>query len=464
MATGDGDFSREPIEDRAELVAYMEAGSKPRERWRVGAEHEKIAFHTGSLTPVPYDGPSGIAALLNEMGKRYGWQPQNECGNVIALYSPEGRIGGSITLEPGGQFELSGAPMGTLHEISAELATHLQQANEVGAALGIGFLGAGFSPKWTLAETPSMPKSCYHIMTGYLPKVGTLGLNMMYQSCTVQTNLDYSSEADMVKKLRVGLALQPIVTALFANSPFTGGRPNGFLSFRGEIWRHTDNSRTGLLPFAFEDGMGFERYVDYSLDVPMFCVFRGGRYLDTAGASFRDFIAGRVPQLPGERATLADWTDHLTTLYPEVRLKRYIEMRGADAGTFALHCALPAIWTGLLYDDAALNAAWALARDWTAEEREGLRNAVPRLALKAEVPLGGRNRKVLDVARDMVAIARQGLTARARSNPACEGETRYLEPLEAIAASGVTPAEVLLAKYAGEWGESVDPMFETEKY
>jgi glutamate--cysteine ligase len=460
MLARDEKAGGQPIEARDELIAHFEAGCKPKSDWRIGTEHEKFPFHTADFSPVPYDGPSGIRALLAEMAKRFGWQPIHEGDSITALSDPHCDFGGSITLEPGGQFELSGAPLKTIHETCAEVNHHLRQVAEAGGALGIGFLGLGFSPKWTRAETPSMPKGRYKIMRDYMPKVGSHGLDMMYRSCTVQVNLDFASEADMVTKLRVGLALQPVVTALFANSPFTERRPNGYLSFRSEIWRDTDKARTGMLPFAFEDGMGFERYADYALDVPMYFVYRDGRYIDVAGASFRDFLAGRLPQLPGERATLSDWSDHLTTLFPEVRLKRYLEMRGADGGPWRELCALPAIWTGLLYDQVSLDAAWALVKDWTAEERQAMRDAVPRLALKTPF----RGGTVLDIAREAVAIAKSGLIARGAMNPGCRDETSFLEIVETIAASGITPAERLLETYHRDWHGDIDRIFVSEAY
>jgi glutamate--cysteine ligase len=460
MLARDDDAAGRPIESRDELIAHFEAGCKPRQEWRIGTEHEKFGFHTADFSPVPYEGPSGIAALLTEMAARFNWQPVYEGENIIALNHPNTELGGSITLEPGGQFELSGAPLKTLHQTCYEVNTHLRQVAEAGSALGIGFLGLGFSPKWTMAETPRMPKGRYKIMRDYMPKVGSYGLDMMFRSATVQVNLDFSSEADMVKKLRVGLALQPVITALFANSPFTEGKPNGFLSFRSEIWRDTDKARTGMLPFAFEDGMSFERYADYALDVPMYFIHRDDRYIDASGASFRDFMDGRLPQLPNERATLSDWSDHLTTLFPEVRLKRFLEMRGADGGPWRRLCALPAIWTGLLYDDASLDAAWDLVKDWTEEERQALRDAVPKLALKTPF----RSGVLGDVARQVVAIAKSGLAARQEVSPFCGDESSFLEIVEAVAESGVTPAETLLAKYERDWQGDIDKVFGSEAY
>ncbi|TDT93419.1 glutamate--cysteine ligase [Azorhizobium sp. AG788] len=447
-----------PIRSRDELVAYLEAGNKPEAAFRIGTEHEKIPFTLGRHEPVPYEGDKGIRAILEGMRDVLGWDPIMEGPTIIGLADP--RAGGAISLEPGGQFELSGAPLVSIHETCSELNTHLAQLRTVAEPLGVGFLGLGMSPKWSRAETPVMPKGRYKIMSGYMPKVGKLGLDMMFRTCTVQVNLDFSSEADMVQKLRVSLALQPIATALFANSPFTEGRPNGFLTFRSEIWRDTDNARSGMLPFAFEDGMGFERYVDYALDVPMYFIKRGDAYIDVAGSSFRDLLAGRHPAVPGETATLADWINHLSTIFPEVRLKRYLEMRGADAGPWAKLCALPALWVGLLYDRQSLDAAWQLAKDWTAEERQTLRDEVPRLGLKATI--GGRT--VQDIARDLLALSRAGLVRRRQLDSQGRDETRFLAPLEEVVATGRTPADDLLSRYHGVWQGSVEPVFEELAY
>jgi glutamate--cysteine ligase len=446
-----------PIESRDELVTYIEAGCKPESQWRIGTEHEKFGFYTDGFRPVPYEGSRGIKALLENFGMLHGWEPVIEGGNIIALTDP---VGGSITLEPGGQFELSGAPLSNLHESCEEVYRHLEQTRTAAAPFGIQFLGLGFSPKWTLDETPRMPKGRYKIMANYMPKVGGYGLDMMFRSCTVQVNLDFSSEADMVKKLRVGLALQPVASALFANSPFTEGKPNGFLTFRSEIWRDVDAARTGIMPFAFEDGMGFERYVDYALDVPMYFVYRGGRYIDVAGASFRDFMAGRLEAVPGERATMDDWVTHLTTLFPDVRLKRFLEMRGADGGPWRRLCALPAFWTGLLYDSAALEAAWSLVKDWSAAECNAMRDAVPRQGLKTPF----RDTNLLEIARQAVAIARTGLKARGRLDARGNDECQFIETLEETVARGQTPAEDLLERYHGAWQGDIGQVFLDNAY
>lgn len=440
---------------RDDLVAWIAAGEKPRADWRIGTEHEKFVFYTETMDPVPYDGPRGIRALMEHLIARYDWEPITEGENIIALKRPEGEAGGTISLEPGGQFELSGAPVRTLHETAEETQEHLHEVLDVGEDLGIGFLGVGFSPKWTLEETPRMPKARYAVMTRYMPTVGARGLDMMYRTATIQVNLDFASEADMVKKLRVGLALQPIATAMFASSPFTEGRINGMKSLRSEVWRETDPRRTGMLPFVFEDGMGYERYVDYALDVPMYFVYRGGRYIDVAGASFRDFMEGRLAALPGERPTLDDWSDHLTTLFPEVRLKRFLEMRGADGGRWRRICALSAFWVGLLYDEAALDAAWDLVKSWTAEEREALRAAVPREALEARF----RDTTVQELARKALRISRMGLRNRREINARSQDETVYLAPLEASVAAGRTVADELIERFEGPWKHCIDHIF-----
>jgi glutamate--cysteine ligase len=443
----------EPVNGRRDLVAWFEAGCKTPEEFKVGSEHEKILFYLADLSPVPYEGERGVGALLEGLRTRIGWDPIEDAGRLIGLYDAVG--GGAISLEPGGQFELSGAPKADIHALAAELAEHLDAAHAAAAPLGIGFLALGMSPRWTLAETPRMPKSRYRIMTDYMPKVGTRGLDMMYRTATTQANLDYASEADMVAKLRVGLALQPVMTALFANSPFTDGRPNGVLSARSEIWRDTDVARTGMLPFAFEPGMGFERYVDYALDVPMYFVKRGDSYHDVAGASFRDLLAGRLPQLPGERATISDWANHLSTIFPEVRLKRYLEMRGADVGPADRIVAQSALMVGLYYDAAALDGALELIRRWSAEERQTLRDEAPRLGLQARIA----GRSVRDVARDMLTLARGGLSRRGRRDARGRDESQYLDALDAIVERGVEPARDWLARYEGPWGRSVDPIY-----
>ena len=425
-----------------DLTAVLAGGCKPKDQWRIGAEHEKFGFVKADLRRPSYDEPSGIRAMLTGL-QRFGWTPVEEGGHLIALE----RGGASVSLEPGGQFELSGAPLEDMHQICDETGRHLMEVKMVADEIGLGFLGLGFDPLWARADIPIMPKGRYDIMRAYMPKVGSLGLDMMLRTCTIQANLDYASEADMALKFRASLALQPIATALFANSPFTEGKPNGFLSARANVWTDTDPDRTGMLDFVFQDGFGFETYVEYALDTPMYFVKRDGRYIDASGQSFRDFMEGRLPALPGELPTLKDWGDHLTTLFPEVRLKTYLEMRGADGGPWSRICALPALWAGILYEDASLNAAWDLCKHWDVEDHERLRRDVTRLGLKAEVA----GRSVRDVAVDMVAIARDGLKSRNRLSGGLVDERGHLAELEEIADSGVTPAERLLELYHGRW-------------
>ena len=447
-----------PVASRDELVAWLEAGNKPSEAFRIGTEHEKIPFYLSDFAPVPYEGrrpQGGIRALLEAVQETTGWEPICDGEALIGLFDETG--GGAISLEPGGQFELSGAPLETIHETRAEFDTHLEIANAAAVQNGIGFLSLGMSPLWTLAQTPVMPKSRYKIMTAYMPKVGTRGLDMMYRTCTVQVNLDFASEADMVKKLRVSLALQPLATALFANSPFTEGKLNGRLSERSEIWRDTDNNRAGMLPFAFEDGMGFERYVDYALQVPMYFVKRGDTYHDVAGADFRALLEGKLPQLPGERATLSDWANHLSTIFPEVRLKRFLEMRGADAGSVDHMTALSAFFVGLFYDSTALDAAYDLVKGWSAEQRQSLRDCVPVQGLAATIA----GRKLQDIGREALAIARQGLKARARLDASGADETRHLAILDRRIETGRVAAHELMDHYKGDWAGSVEPTFTT---
>ena len=445
----------EPITDKRQLVDYIAAGSKPRSEWRIGTEHEKFAFTLSDLRRAPYEGRSGIGALLQGM-TRFGWEPIEENGKLIALTMNRC----NITLEPGGQFELSGAPLETVHQTCGEIGTHLRQVREVASELGVDMLGMGFDPKWRREDIGWMPKDRYKIMRAHMLRKGKLGLDMMLRTCTVQVNLDFSSEADMVKKMRASLALQPIATALFADSPFTEGKPNGFMSFRSNVWTDTDPDRCGLLPFVFEDGYGFERYVDWMLDVPMYFVYRDNKYIDASGQSFRDFMQGKLPAYPGHTPGMGDWTDHLTTAFPEVRLKKFLEMRGADSGASDRLCALPALWVGLLYDDASLDAAWDLCKAWTMEEREQLRADVPKAALKARF----RGRPVQDLAVQVLEIARAGLKRRAKLDKQGRDETRFLDPLHVIAETGRCPAEDKLALYHGRWAGSVDAAFREFAY
>jgi glutamate--cysteine ligase len=451
-ATGDD----APIENRAQLIGVFEKGNKPPADWRIGTEHEKFVYRLADHRAPTYEEPGGIRDLLKGM-EAYGWEPVYEGGNVIALKGADG----AISLEPAGQFELSGGALDTIHQTCAESNRHLVQCREVGERLGLGFLSLGFWPDKARADLPVMPKGRYVIMRAHMPRVGKLGLDMMLRTCTIQTNLDYASEADMVHKFRVSMALQPLATALFANSPFTEGRPNGFKSFRSHIWTDTDPARTGTLPFVFEDGFGFERYADYALDVPMYFVYRDGKYIDAAGLSFRDFLAGRLSVLPGEKPKLGDWKDHLSTAFPEVRLKGYLEMRGADGGRWDRICALPAFWVGLLYDDIALDAAWELVKGWSHADHDRLRTEVPRLGLQAASPNGGT---LQDLARTVLDIADKGLARRARLNKMGDTEQGFLNPLREIAESGLTNADRMLALYNGEWGGDVSRIYAAESY
>ena len=444
------------VESREDLLAVFAGGEKPRAAWRIGTEHEKFVFRCRDHGAPSYDEPGGIRDLLDAL-TAYGWAPVIEGGKTIALTGPDG----AISLEPAGQLELSGAPREHLHQTCAEAGTHLTQCKAVGEKLGLCFLGLGMWPDKARSDLPVMPKGRYGIMLNYMPKVGGLGLDMMLRTCTIQTNLDYASEGDMARKFRVGLALQPLATALFANSPFTEGKPNGFLSFRSHIWSDTDPDRTGMLPFVFEDGFGYERYLDYALDVPMYFVFRDGKYIDVAGQSFRDFLDGRLPGLPGETPLVSDFTDHLSTIFPEVRLKSFLEMRGADGGPWGRICALPALWVGLLYDDSALAAAWDEVKHWSIEERQQLRDSVPKLGLRAMTPAG---ETLLELGRRVLAIADAGLRARGWLNSSGDNESGFLDPLREILASGRTPAERLLERYAGEWAGDVSRIYEEETY
>ena len=444
------------IERREDLAEYLAKGSKPKEAWRIGTEHEKFGYRLADHKPLPYDGDCSIRAVLEGLRDIRGWEEIREGDNLIGL----AKDGANVSLEPGGQLELSGAPLETIHQTCDEVNAHLDDVRHVAEAIGAGFIGLGAAPEWLQSDMERMPKGRYGIMTEYMKKVGTRGLHMMYRTCTVQVNLDFGSEADMVQKMRVALALQPVATALWANSPFWEGKPNGMLSNRSDAWRNLDADRTGMLPFVFEDGFGFERYVDYALDVPMYFVYRDGVYHDVSGQSFRDFLDGRLPGLPGELPTLSDWADHLTTIFPEARLKKFIEMRGSDGGPWRRLCALPALWVGLIYDQASLDAAWDLAKGWSAEERLQLRHDVVTQGLKAEI--GGRS--VHALAAEMLEIAGAGLVARARATAMDRDEGHFLNALREIVERGETPAEELLGRYHGEWGGTLSPIYAEYSY
>jgi glutamate--cysteine ligase len=424
--------------------------------WRIGTEHEKFAYHLDDLSPLDYEGPSGVRAFLDGL-TRYEWTPVLENGNPIALSKLDGSF---ISLEPAGQIELSGAAVETIHQTCDEVTGHLQQVKAIARDLGIGFIGLGYHPKWVSANQPWMPKGRYKIMRKYMPQKGGLGLEMMQNTCTVQVNLDFESEAAMVEMYRISLALQPVATALWANSPFKQGKPVGYLSYRSHIWTDTDPDRSGMLPFVFEDGFGFERYVDYLLDMPMYFVYRDGTYIDAAGQSFRDFMDGKLPALPGEKPLMSDWIDHMSTAFPEVRLKQFLEMRGTDGGPWSRLCALPAFWVGLLYDSEARAAAWDLVKDWSIDELQSLRDEVPRKALTTPF----RNRTLKEVALDALQISHKGLQNRERFDTLGMDETHFLKPMFQTAHSGLTPADELLAAYEGRWEGSIDPVFQEYPY
>ncbi|MGI3185190.1 glutamate--cysteine ligase [Nioella aestuarii] len=447
-----------PIERHEQLAEYLADGCKPKEDWRIGTEHEKFGYCKDTLKPLPYAGERSILAVLEGLRDGHGWDPLIEGGNLIGLT----KDGANISLEPGGQLELSGAPLETIHQTCDEVNDHLRDVKDIADKIGVGFIGLGAAPIWTHDEMPLMPKGRYKLMDGYMQKVGTMGTTMMRRTCTVQVNLDFGSEADMVQKLRVALALQPVATALFANSPFLEGKPNGHKSWRSRVWRALDDARTGMLPFVFEEGFGFERWVDYVLDVPMYFVYRDGNYINALGQSFRDFLKGELPALPGETPTLSDWADHLTTVFPEARIKKFIEMRGADGGPWRRLCALPAFWVGLLYDQTSLDAAWDLVKGWDAEARDELRVAASVDGLQAKV----NGISMHELAREAVAISEAGLKARAR--PGAGGmvpdETHFLNALKESIESGQVPADELLDHYNGDWNGDLSRIYSEFSY
>ena len=447
-----------PIERHEQLAEYLASGCKPKEDWRIGTEHEKFGYVKGTYAPLPYDGPCSIKAMLEGLRDAHGWAPVYEGDAIIGVT----KDGANVSLEPGGQLELSGAPLETIHQTCDEVNDHLRDVKGIADRIGAGFIGLGAAPIWKYEEMPVMPKGRYRLMTSYMDKVGTMGKSMMYRTCTVQVNLDFASEADMVKKLRVALALQPVATALFANSPFFDGKPNGHRSWRSRIWRDLDASRTGMLPFVFEEGMGFERYVQYALDVPMYFVYRDGKYINALGQSFRDFLKGQLPALPGETPTLSDWADHLTTAFPEARIKKYMEMRGADGGPWRRLCALPAFWVGLMYDQGALDAAWDISKGWDHETREALRVAASEKALAAEV----NGIKMHDLAREVLALSEAGLKARAKvgAGGLVPDETHFLNALKESVESGKTPADELLEHYHGDWNGDLSKIYGSYSY
>jgi glutamate--cysteine ligase len=447
-----------PIEHHDQLAQYLADGCKPKADWRIGTEHEKFGYCRDTLKPLPFEGKRSIEAVLEALRDRHGWAELREAGKLTGLE----KDGANVSLEPGGALELSGAPVETIHETCDEVNSHLREVKDIADEIGVGFIGLGAAPHWTHDEMPLMPKGRYKLMDAYMGKVGTMGRTMMRRTCTVQVNLDFGSEADMVQKMRVAIALQPVAVALFANSPFFEGKLNGHKSWRSRVWRDLDADRTGMIPFVFEEGFGFERWVQYALDVPMYFVYRDGKYIDALGMSFRDFLKGKLPALPGETPSLSDWADHLTTAFPEARMKRFIEMRGADGGPWRRLCALPAFWVGLMYDQSALDAAWDLVKGLDAETRDGLRVAASVHGLQAEV----NGLRMHDLAREAVAIAQAGLKARARAGAGgmIPDETHFLNALHESIESGKVPADELIEKYHGEWNGDVTKVFGEYSY
>ncbi len=446
------------IENESQLAEYLASGCKPREDWRIGTEHEKFGYCKDTLKPLPYEGQRSILAMLEGLRDRHGWDPVLEGDKLIGLT----KDGANVSLEPGGQLELSGAPLETIHQTCDEVNQHLADVKDIADEVGVGFIGLGAAPIWSYEDMPQMPKGRYRLMTDYMDKVGTMGKSMMYRTCTVQVNLDFGSEADMVQKMRVALALQPVATALFANSPFFDGEVNGHKSWRSRVWRDLDSSRTGMLPFVFDEGFGFEAWVQYALDVPMYFVYRDGKYINALGQSFRDFLKGELPALPGEMPTLSDWADHLTTIFPEARVKKFIEMRGADGGPWRRLCALPALWVGLMYDQSSLDAAWDLCKDWTSAQRDALRIAASEQGLQAQVD----DIRMHDLARQVVEIADHGLKTRAK--PGAGGlvpdETHFLNALKESIETGHVPADELLARYKGDWNGDLARIYADYSY
>jgi glutamate--cysteine ligase len=443
----------DPVESVEQLVDYLRSGEKPPERWRVGTEHEKIGLHSDDHSPVPYEGERGIGALLEAIRDADDWAPVREAGNVIAL----GKGGASITLEPGGQLELSGAPLRTIHETCDEFHTHLSLMKRLCEPLGIVWLGLGMHPIHPVGALPVMPKVRYRIMRKILPTRGHLALEMMFATATVQANFDYADEADMAAKMRTAMGVQPLVSAIFANSSLSEGKPNGFVSRRMHTWEHTDADRTGLLPFVFEPDFGYRHYVEWALDVPMFFLVRGERYEPVHGKTFRQLMQERGA---GKRPVVADFDRHLTTLFPDVRLKRFIEVRGADAVPPGLTCSLPAIWKGVLYDAGAREAAWALVADATLEQRQAARSDVALRGLGA----GYTGRRVGELASELAAIAREGLRRIRHSGRRDPDESGYLDPIFEQLERGVCPGRIVLGCWEGEWARSVDRLIEYARY
>lgn len=446
------------IENHNQLIEYLASGCKPKSEWRIGTEHEKFGYCKETLLPIPYSGDRSVLAILKGLEREFGWAPITENNNLIGL----SKNGANVSLEPGGALELSGAQVQTVFQTCDEVNEHLSQVKSIADKLNIGFIGLGAAPHWKHHEMSMMPKGRYKLMSEYMDQVGTMGKSMMFRTCTVQVNLDYSSELDMVQKMRVALAIQPVATALFSNSPFFDGKLTGHKSWRSRIWRSLDAQRTGLLPFVFNEGFGFESWVEYALDVPMYFVYRDGHYINALGQSFRDFMKGKLPALPGELPTLDDWADHLTTIFPEARLKKFIEMRGADAGQWHRLCALPAFWVGICYDQSSLDAAWDIVKNWDEDDRENLRVAAAKEGLNGSVG----NKKLIDLAKETVQISEAGLEKRAKasSNGLHSDESLFLVSLKENIEKRKSSADELLEKYHGSWNRDLTKIFEEYSY
>ena len=445
---------KEIIESKDQLTQYLRDGEKSISEFRIGTEHEKFVFNIHDNSPVPYEGDKGIKSLLLNL-TRFGWKEVLENNNVIALERDESLGGGSITLEPGGQFELSGAKLKDIHETFNEIYEHKNQVSEVAAELGLGFLGIGFTPDWKRENISIMPKQRYDIMRSYMPKKGQLGLDMMLRSSTIQVNLDYSSEEDMIRKFRFSLVIQPIVTAIFSNSPVSDGKLNNYKSYRGFVWTDTDPDRTGMLPFVFDKFMSYESYVDYAIDVPMYFVYREGNYIDLSGKSFRDFLNGRLNEMNNEQPTMSDWELHLTTIFPEVRLKKWLEMRGADAGNLQSVCALSAFWTGLLYEESSLNNAYRLLGDIDIQELNELRLSCAKNGLESKT----KNINVLELGKDLLEISHEGLRKRKKLNAEGEDESIFLSPVSEILKNQRSPADIIISNYYGDWEMKIENFY-----
>ena len=442
-----------PKLEYSDLLKWFNQGEKPSKNWKIGTEHEKFVFYTNNFKRVSYLGASGISELLNALAIKNNWVKIIENNNTIGLKDD---TGASISLEPGGQLELSGTPLENLHQTCKETGQHLKIMKEVMSGLGLLMVGVGYDPKWSRSDISFMPKGRYEIMKNYMPKVGQLGLDMMLRTCTIQVNLDFSSEKDMVEKFQISMALQSVATALFANSPFIEGKPSGYLSSRAMVWTDTDPYRTGVPEIVFDSNFGYESWLNYVLEVPMYFVYRDGKYIDVAGNSFVDFMEGKLKGFEGQYPTIKDWEDHITVAFPEVRLKQYLEMRGADGGPWNIICALPALWVGLLYDSQSQSDALSLAKPlMDANILEEGRVSAATFALNGKIG----NVSIDKLASDMLDISRNGLKRRNKIDARGLDESQFLDPLFYILDNKQTGAEKLLQKYNGSWNKNIDKIF-----